>query len=97
MAKRHHCMPRKVLARSEQVTGAVQCYRWLHEESTICLTKSTDEKFISNNSSKLLYFKIWGIQYYTTRQVFRVGLVNPSLCMHLSYATHKNLTAWVLS
>lgn len=60
------------------------------------VTKSTDEKFRNSHSSKLLYFKIWGIQDYATRQVW-VGLVNPSLCMHLSYATHKNPMTWVLS
>lgn len=43
----------------------------------VSVTNSTVEKFGNSHSGKLLYFKIWGIQYYA----INVDLVNPSF-MH---------------
>lgn len=54
-------------------------------------TNSTVEKFGNSHSSKLFYFKIWGIRYYAIKKVFWMRLGNSSLCRHVSHATHNSL------
>lgn len=38
------------------------------KKELVRVTNSTGEKFGNSHSSKLLYFKIWGIQYYVLRK-----------------------------
>lgn len=45
------------------------------------VTNSTGKESATFHWSKVLYFKIWGIRYYVTKQALWVGLVNSSF-MH---------------